>query len=174
MAKSNHCTWLEIIYTDSFTIIIKFVNINIVEEISEKDRRKLAVHKLPTKSKHKSKSQQSLKVVETVEVEKIIEYAMECELLANIEDQSKRDNVFCTRCLVQDKACSMIIDNISCTNFASATMVDKLGLLTIKHLCPYKLRWLNFNREIRVDQQVLISFSIGKYKDEVLCDIVPM
>ena len=25
-----------------------------------------------------------------------------------------------------------------------------------------------------VDKQVLISFSIGKYKDDVLCDVVPM
>jgi len=25
-----------------------------------------------------------------------------------------------------------------------------------------------------VDKQVLINFSIGNYKDEVLCDLVPM
>jgi hypothetical protein len=25
-----------------------------------------------------------------------------------------------------------------------------------------------------VNRQVMISFSVGKYKDEVLCDIVPM
>ena len=68
----------------------------------------------------------------------------------------------------------MIIDKGSCTNFASATMVDKLGLPTIKHPRPCKLRWLNFSGEIRVDQQVLISLSIGKYKDDILCDIVPM
>ena len=28
--------------------------------------------------------------------------------------------------------------------------------------------------EIKVNKQVIISFSIGKYKDEVLCDVVPM
>ena len=30
------------------------------------------------------------------------------------------------------------------------------------------------NREVMVDKQVLVSFSIGKYKDEVMCDVVPM
>ena len=28
--------------------------------------------------------------------------------------------------------------------------------------------------EVKVNKQVLVSFSIGKYKDEVLCDVVPM
>jgi hypothetical protein len=28
--------------------------------------------------------------------------------------------------------------------------------------------------ELRVSKQVLISFAIGRYKDEILCDVVPM
>jgi len=27
---------------------------------------------------------------------------------------------------------------------------------------------------VKVNKQVMISFSVGKYKNEVLCDIVPM
>jgi len=38
---------------------------------------------------------------------------------------------------------------------------------------PYKLSWLK-EEEIKVTQQVLINFSIGNFKDEVLCDVVPM
>ncbi|KAK8618077.1 hypothetical protein V6N13_115952 [Hibiscus sabdariffa] len=53
-------------------------------------------------------------------------------------------------------------------------MVDKLGLATTKHPHPYKLQWLNDGGELKVTKQVLISFSIGRYKDEVLCDVVPM
>jgi len=45
----------------------------------------------------------------------------------------------------------------------------------IHHLAkPYKLQWLSKDREIMVNKQVLITFAIGKYKDEVLCDVVPM
>jgi hypothetical protein len=68
----------------------------------------------------------------------------------------------------------MIIDGGSCTNVASTTLVEKLNLPTLKHPMPYKLKWLNDCGEIKVNKQVLISFSIGKYKDEVLCDVVPM
>ena len=42
---------------------------------------------------------------------------------------------------------------------------------TISHTKPYKLQWLSEMGEIIVNKQVLINFSIGKYKDEFLCDV---
>ncbi|XP_057501092.1 uncharacterized protein LOC130785067 isoform X6 [Actinidia eriantha] len=90
------------------------------------------------------------------------------------EDEVQRENIFYTRCYVKDKVCSVIIDGGSCTNVASTTMVDKLGLPTILHPKPYKLQWLNNSGELRVTKQVLVAFRIGKYEDEVLCDVVPM
>ena len=56
---------------------------------------------------------------------------------------------------------------------ASTRVVDKLGLKTIPHAKPYKLSWLK-EQDIKVTQQVLINFTIGNFKDEVLCDVVPM
>ena len=53
-------------------------------------------------------------------------------------------------------------------------MVEHLGLPTISHGKPYKLQWLSEEGEIIVSQQVLKAFFIGKYKDEVLCDVIPM
>ena len=53
-------------------------------------------------------------------------------------------------------------------------LVDQLGLKITKHPNPYTLQWLSERGEIRVSKQVLITFSIGKYKDEVLCDVAPM
>jgi len=50
--------------------------------------------------------------------------------------------------------------------------VEKLALPTISHTKPYKLQWLSAEGEIMVNKQVLINFAIGKYKDEVLCDVV--
>ena len=86
----------------------------------------------------------------------------------------QRDNIFHTRCHIKDKVCSMIIDGGSCTNVASTSLVEKLNLKTLKHPRPYKLQWLNDCGEVKVNKQVLVSFSIGRYKDEVLCDVVPM
>uniref|UniRef100_A0A2N9GCC2 Reverse transcriptase n=1 Tax=Fagus sylvatica TaxID=28930 RepID=A0A2N9GCC2_FAGSY len=36
------------------------------------------------------------------------------------------------------------------------------------------VQWLNECGEIKVTRQVLVALSIGKYEDEVLCDVVPM
>ena len=111
------------------------------------------------------------------------EYAGQGELLvarrdlsvqAKENDEVQRENIFHTRCHVQNKVCSVIIDGRSCTNVASTTMVEKLEMPTSKHPHPYKLQWLNNNGEVRVNKQVLISFRIGKYDDEVLCDVVAM
>ena len=111
------------------------------------------------------------------------EYAVQGELMvarralsvhAKEDDEMQRDNIFHTRCHVQNKVCSVIIDRGSFTNVASTTMVEKLGMPTCKHPRAYKLQWLNDSGEVRVNKQVLVAFSIGKYEDEVLCDVVPM
>lgn len=88
--------------------------------------------------------------------------------------EQQRENIFHTRCHVNNKVCSMIIDRGSYTNVASTILVEKLNLPILKHSRPYKLQWLNDYGEVRVDRQVLVTFSIGKYLDEVLCDVVPM
>jgi hypothetical protein len=68
----------------------------------------------------------------------------------------------------------MIVDYGSCTNVASTTLVEKLGLTTILHPMSYSLRWLNENGEIQVTKQVCVPFSIKTYHAEVLCDVAPM
>ena len=53
--------------------------------------------------------------------------------------EQQRENIFYTRCHVNNKVCSMIIGGGSCTNVASTTLVEKLNLPTLKHSRPYKL-----------------------------------
>ncbi|XP_074288563.1 uncharacterized protein LOC141613717 [Silene latifolia] len=90
-------------------------------------------------------------------------------------EADQRSLIFRSRCTVHGRVCNLIIDGGSCTNVASITMVNKLNLVTQDHPNPYKLRWLNKGAEVKVDKQCLVPFSIGKvYKDEVLCDVVPM
>ncbi|XP_050908979.1 uncharacterized protein LOC127122728 [Lathyrus oleraceus] len=90
------------------------------------------------------------------------------------EDTGQRENLFHTRCFVQGKVCSLIIDGGSCTNVASTLLVSKLKLEIKPHPKPYKLQWLNESVEMLVNKQVEICFKIGKYEDVVLCDVVPM
>ena len=95
-------------------------------------------------------------------------------VIAKTDEQEQRENLFHSSCMVNDKVCSLIIDGGSCTNVASETMVEKLGLKVMKHPRPYKLQWLNEDGEMSVDRQVKVPLSIGKYEDEILCDILPM
>ncbi|XP_057999134.1 uncharacterized protein LOC131177967 [Hevea brasiliensis] len=57
---------------------------------------------------------------------------------------------------------------------ASTLLVEKLKLPTLKHPRPYKLQWLNECGDVKVTKQPLVAFSIGRYHDEVICDVVPM
>ena len=89
-------------------------------------------------------------------------------------DQSQRTNLFHARCKVQGRLCILIIDGSSCTNIASTYLVERLSLPTLDHPQPYKLHWLDDSSEVLVNKQVYVSFSIGKYHDKVLYDVVPM
>jgi len=87
-------------------------------------------------------------------------------------DETQRENIFHTRCLIKNKLCSMIIDEGSCANMESTRVVEKLGLPTISHTKPYKLQWFSEDGEIMVNKEVLITFAIIKYKHKILCDVV--
>ena len=65
------------------------------------------------------------------------EYAAPEELLvvrrvlsvqAKEDEELQRENIFHTRCHVQNKVCSVIFDGGSCTSVASTTLVEKQGL----------------------------------------------
>ncbi|RDY09318.1 hypothetical protein CR513_06320, partial [Mucuna pruriens] len=55
------------------------------------------------------------------------------------DDQSQRENIFHSRCMIQGKCCSLIIDGGSNVNVASLRLVEKLCSPTIPHPKPYKL-----------------------------------
>jgi len=59
----------------------------------------------------------------------------------------------------------MIIDFESGANVISSYVVEKLELLCIKH---------NDFGELKVTKQCMISFFIGRYSNNVLCDVIPM
>ena len=70
------------------------------------------------------------------------EYEIPCEgdllvvrhMLGQVQkplDESQRENIFHTRCLINNKLCSLIVDGGSCTIVASTRVVEKLGLTTI-------------------------------------------
>jgi hypothetical protein len=90
------------------------------------------------------------------------------------EDNNQRHNLFHTRGMIKDKLCRIIVDNGSCNNIASQELVERLNLKQRRHPSPYKMQWLSDCGSMRVSNMVTVQFSIGKYHDQVDCDVVPM
>eukprot|EP00253_Pinus_taeda_P029988 PITA_29988 len=74
----------------------------------------------------------------------------------------------------QGKCYKLIIDSGSTDNLVAVEMVEKLGLKKLKHPTPYKVSWLQKGHQLLVDEQCDVEFQIGRYKDKVLCDVMPM
>ena len=55
-------------------------------------------------------------------------------------DETQRENIFHTRCLVIGKIRYLIIKGGSCTNVASQRLIEKITLKTSPHPRPYKLQ----------------------------------
>ena len=117
------------------------------------------------------------------EPEEVVEVADEGEMLMmrrvmsglKEEKEEQRENIFHSRCTIQEKVCTLIIDGGSCANVASSNMVEKLGLHAVIHPHPYKLQWINQGKGLHVNSWCLIPLSIGKsYQDEIWFDIIPM
>jgi hypothetical protein len=66
------------------------------------------------------------------------------------------------------------MDNGSIDNLVSIEMVEKLELETIEHPSPYRVSWLQKGHQVNVTKQCLVEFKIRGYKDEILCDVIPV
>jgi hypothetical protein len=81
---------------------------------------------------------------------------------------------FWTACKTKDRVCKVIVDSGRKNNLLSTEMVEKLELETVAHPNPYKVLWLQKGHQVNVTKQCLVEFKIGGYKDEILCDVIPM
>jgi hypothetical protein len=68
----------------------------------------------------------------------------------------------------------VIIDNGSNDKLVSTEMVKKLELEKTSHPTLNKVSWLQKVHQVIVTKQFLIEFKIGGYRDEILCDVIPM
>lgn len=68
----------------------------------------------------------------------------------------------------------MIIDSGNTNNLVSIEVVEKLKLKTMKYPTPYKVSWLQKRHQLLVNEQCEVEFQLGKYKDKIVCDVMPM
>jgi len=57
---------------------------------------------------------------------------------------------------------------------AFTTLIEKLQVRMKVHPTPYTLQWLTQGNEVTISKQTLITFSVGPYYGEVLCDVLSM
>ncbi|RDX83102.1 hypothetical protein CR513_36018, partial [Mucuna pruriens] len=81
------------------------------------------------------------------------------------EEESQREIIFHSRCLVLRKLCSFIVDGRSNVNVASLRLVEKLVFPTLPYPRPYKLQWLSEKGELVVDRLVSLAITLGSFKD---------
>ena len=82
--------------------------------------------------------------------------------------------LFKTLYKVRGKVYKVIVDSISTDNIASIEMVEKLGLKKLPHPNPYKVSWLNKEKQVIVNEQIHVQFQIGEYKDKIVYDVAKM
>jgi hypothetical protein len=68
----------------------------------------------------------------------------------------------------------VILDSGSTNNLVSTKMVEKLELETFAHPSPYKVSWLQKGHQVTITKQCLVEFKIGGYRNDILCEVIPM
>lgn len=91
-----------------------------------------------------------------------------------IVEPSQRKTLFRTMCKVQGKCYQMIIDSGKTNKFFSIEVVGKLKLKIMTLPTPYKVSWLQKGHQFLVNEQCEEELQLGKYKDKILCDVMPM
>ena len=91
-----------------------------------------------------------------------------------VDEPAQRKALFRTVCKVQGKYCQVIINSGNTDNLVSTEVVEKLKLKTKKHPTPYKVSWLQKGHQLLVKEQCEVALQLRKYKDKILCDVMPM
>ena len=79
-------------------------------------------------------------------------YVIRRLMMSNRVDQSQRNQLFRTICLVQGEKCSLIVDGGSQENIISSQAVSRFGLIPEAHPKPYGISWIKNVGELRVAQ----------------------
>jgi hypothetical protein len=90
------------------------------------------------------------------------------------EEPEEGERLFHSQMWVKGVPLHFIVDSDSQKNLISPEVVKRLYLPTTPHPQPYTIGWLCQGRDLRVSQQCRLPYDIKPFKDEVLCNIVPL
>ena len=76
---------------------------------------------------------------------------------------TQRHKIFYSKCLVKNKVSNLIIDNGSCENIVSTTLVDYLKIEAEPYPHPYTTGWIKKGLCIKVMNFCQVPISISKF-----------
>ena len=85
----------------------------------------------------------------------------------------KRTSILQTFVKLGKKVCKIIINNGSCVNAISTSVVKNLSLKLVPHLDPYKVSWID-STSLPIKSRCLVPIQVQSYQEKIWCDVLPM
>jgi hypothetical protein len=112
---------------------------------------------------------------EEVPLENPIEVDPSLILMTQKYSNASTQPLFTHNYQIKNTLALLMMDNGSQKNLVSQALVNHLNLVTTPHPQPYQLGWVQKDGpRLLVSKRCLVTFSIGQFKDIVLCDVSPL
>ena len=97
-------------------------------------------------------------------------------ILMNTDDKnSSIQPLFTHNFQIKNSLALLIMDNGNQKKLVSEELVDHVQLTTTPHPKPCHLGWVQKDGpRLLVSQRCLVTFAIGEFKDNVICDVSPI
>ena len=82
--------------------------------------------------------------------------------------------MFKIRCKILGKVFQVIVDFGSIDNIILVEKTNKVKLVKVPHVNPYKVTWLNKGQSVLVNEKTWVEFSIIGYKETFISNILSM
>ena len=113
--------------------------------------------------------------IETPEKDSVIEadpYAIVAIVKVVLREDEER--LFHSQMWVDGKPLHFIVDSGSQKNLISMEIAKRLNLKMTRHPQPYSMGWVSEGKDIQVNQQCRLSYSVKPFKDEIIYDVAPL
>jgi len=90
-----------------------------------------------------------------------------------LSDEWMRTTIFHTLIKCGDTSMNMVIDGGSTINVVAQSTIKHCNLTVEPHPHPFKVAWLD-KTNLTVSHKCKVPIQIGIYKDEIICDVMPM
>lgn len=93
-------------------------------------------------------------------------------LTPKVDDETQQHKLFHTRCTVNQHFFTLLLIAVAARILLVGKLLSNWFLNIDKYPKPYTISWIKEVPEVTITERCKISFSIGKYRDKIYCDVV--